>query len=54
MANRVRVDRRLDAEVEEGVAEVGDAVGGRYSRVEDVEDVAVVEVPAARGGDDAA
>lgn len=52
MANRVRVGRRLDAEVEGEVAVVGDAAGGRYSRVEDVEDAAV-EVPAGCGGDDA-
>lgn len=42
----------LGAGVAEEVA-ADDAAGGRCSRVEDVEDVAAAEVPAARGGDDA-
>jgi hypothetical protein len=49
---RVREDTRLNAAfaVEEPV---GDVVDERCSRDEDVGDVAEVEVPAARGGDDA-
>lgn len=58
MANREQEDMRLDAEVEGEVAAAAvvvddDAVDGLYSRVGGVEDAAAVEVPAARGGDDA-
>jgi len=52
VTGRVREDTRLNAAF---VAEepVGDVVDERCSRDEDVGDVAEVEDPAARGGDDA-
>lgn len=50
VANRGQASMGLDV----GVAEEVAAGDGRCSRVEGVEDAAVVEVPVARGGDDAA